>query len=78
MIFASYLCSAFSAGDLKLEDAILVHIMRYVMFGQMQDSQKKLSDDIEGLSEDAKSWYKQKIKLINGVDLFLERLLLVL
>ena len=36
----------------------------------MQDSQKKLSDYVEGLPEDAKSRYKQKITLIGGVDPF--------
>ena len=36
----------------------------------MQDSQKKLSDYVEGLPEDAKSRYKQKITLIDGVDPF--------
>ena len=37
----------------------------------MQDSsRKKLSDYVEGLPDDAKSRYKQKITLINGVDPF--------
>ena len=37
----------------------------------MENTQIKLSGYVEGLPEEAKSRYKQKISFIGGVDLFL-------
>lgn len=39
--------------------------------GIMQNSQQKLSDYVQGLPEEAKRRYKDKISLINGIDPFL-------